>query len=332
VLAAEGGLELASGAIQISELVAPSGQSNFSNVTNGGVAQGSQVIWNLPGLMTGDQLDVGYELNIFPVAGSAIQIDSSMKWIDCNGYPQESALARVDNPVQIPTASGSGTAPILTPTATLQPDNEDRGGVIFWLPICLPLLFLPLVIYLLYRRFSKRQKSENVVNKPTWVSPQPIPKPPESDPDEGTDLHHDIISRNAVDKQGKNLKLRVSWSPNRRDVGGEFAAGRSAQIKVWLDETDKDIFRVSANLILEKKQDDLTGTVEQRKIGALQIRGQDPDGRRGLLALTFQEIKTQAKFLGVQELRAENVPTDCQPQLQELGFKRKTDAQFTIKI
>jgi hypothetical protein len=255
-------------------------------------------------------------------------------------------LARVDGTVQAPTSSGSGTpvvpgvnpiqslesAIFSTPTATPQPEDEDRGGFMFWLPICLSLLLLLSAIYWLYHRlFAKPQKTGTKTQKPDPRPMAVIPSPP-TRPDDGIDAFHGIIAKGIGDKQGKNLKLRVSQSPNQHDVDEAFASGKYGQIKAWLDEADKDIFRVVADLVLEKKQDNLTGVIEQRKIGVLRIHGQDPEGRRGLLALTLKEIKEQAKPLGIQVLRAENVPADLQPQLQELGFEREANGLFTIKI
>lgn len=342
VLAAEGSLDLAAGAIQITEQVTPSGQASFSNVSNGGVVQGSQVTWNLPGLATSDQFEVGYDLNIFPSASNTMQIASDVKWIDCNGYPQARELTRMNGAVQTPTSSGSdapitpGINPTLNSGVTMpppstftpQPNDKDRGIVIFWW-VCLPLLLLPLMVYLFYRYFFKPPlPPKKAVGKPNIRPFEPqktIVEPPKQDPINGTDATHDIISKSVVDKQGKYLKLRG------RDIGETFDAGRPAQIKVWLDEADKDIFQVIANLVLEKKRDDLTGAVEQRKIGVLQISEKDMDGRRGLLSLTFREIKVQAMLLGIQELRAENVPAELQQQLKELGFS-ESDEKFTMKI
>jgi hypothetical protein len=353
ILASDGNPNQSAGAIQVMEMVSPSGQVTFSNVTGNGIVQGDQISWNLQGVESGGQVEIGYDLYILPAATGSIQISNDTKWLDCNGYPQTQTLNPPSSEVQVPSLSvGTPSAPAMftqtpgLPISISVPFADWDIGIPFlmflpWLPDWLwLLLLLLLLLFLLYWLFPRNKippKHEKPLKKITASSPVGIGGTSLVKTPDGNPVVADIDIENVFDKQGKKLKRQTSWIPNRRDICVSFSEGKKAQINVWLNEElpgrpEKEIYRMIATLIVDKKQDNLTGNIETKKIGNLQIQVCDLDDRRGLLDLVFRKIEKQAMQLGVQELVMENVSDDLWAQLKSLGFERGDDSKIFMRI
>jgi hypothetical protein len=362
--ATDGDDTLAAAAIHVVEAVEPAGQVDLVQVRGpSGRIEGHRALWDVDVIEFGDRARLSYQFRLRPSATGNLNIQSTVVWLDCNGYPQQ-FTEQTEGPEALPSATPTSTpVPVVatptprpgvtpaTPTATptrsgvaplpLPPGPPGGGarltlpgilaslpGWLWWVLLALLLLALLLLLWWLLRR---RRSASSSPPAPPPPPSRPGRRPPPTDGrprrrPPGVDLTHGWVISQANDRSGNPVTVRTRPGPEQ--VRRDLQSAQSSKITVRVDEADREIGRAEVILEALRELDAVSGSYHERRrarVVALDVGQQARE--RDIDKIVLGQVERFVTQQGADEVYSTLETNSALSALQRQGYQFRRGPQ-----